>query len=203
METVVCLNWRNYLGRGDEYVEKLRNMVGRHLSYPHEFRVITEKDLPSDHGWWNKLALLRLGPAIYFDLDVVITGSIDFVVDAFRSNPERLWMRDDFSYSRVNPRKDIGPDMHATLAGPGTCNSSVMAFPRMEPPSRRDWPHAHGDQNVLTAWLWPNIGLLPNDQIASYKYHWLMAGKRSAVNVFHGRPKPHEVRDSWVLEHWR
>ena len=31
---------------------------------------------------------------------------------------------------------------------------------------------AHGDQNAITAALWPNgIGLLPNDVVHSYKYH--------------------------------
>ena len=70
--TVACVEVGNYLGRGEEYVGKLRSMASRHLP-EHEFVCITESEHPS---WWCKLELFKpgrlTGPTIYFDLDVVI-----------------------------------------------------------------------------------------------------------------------------------
>jgi len=81
---VACLNHGNYLGRGDEYVYRLRAGVERNLKASHTFRVFTEADIPEGvTGWWGKIALFRDGmlPAgervMFFDLDTIIPGSLD------------------------------------------------------------------------------------------------------------------------------
>jgi hypothetical protein len=95
--TVVCLKWGDKYSA--EYVNRLRSMVRRHLSVPHEFVCFTdgtsglEPDIatrpipdPFD-GWWNKLSFFRgdLFPPgttlLYSDLDMVIVKSIDFLLD--------------------------------------------------------------------------------------------------------------------------
>ena len=202
MVKVVCLNWRDYLGMGDRYVANLRGMVRRNLTLPYEFLCVTERDVPDGRtGWWNKLSLLELfdGEVLFFDLDVVITQNIDCLVEAGRIDPGRLWARDDFSYSRVNPKRGLDRDFLRTLGGPGTINSSVMYWRgrrHIEPLAG-----AHGDQNAITAALWPDgIGLFGNDVIHSYKYH---PGALAPVVVFHGEPKPHQVGDAWVRDHWQ
>ena len=64
-----------------------------------------------------------------------------------------------------------------------------------------DYGKLHGDQNVITRELWPHrIGLFDNSMIHSYKYH---PGDVAPIMVFHGKPKPHEVSDEWVIKHWR
>lgn len=208
---VVCLNYQNYLGRGDEYVAKLRNMVARNLTIEHDFVVITEADpmcFTNRTGWWHKLSLLTLFPrdfVLYLDLDIVITANIDHLVDlAFnREYPDKFWMRDDFSYSIVQPRVDVDDGFRETLGGRGTCNSSVMLW-RGAWQINDDVRNCHGDQNVITRELWPDhIGLLPNESIKSYKYHWLQGQGHGDICVFHGAPKPHEVTDDFVKEHWR
>jgi len=73
------------------YVYALRTAVYFHLSEPHQFKCLTEHNLPSIDrvrppvrwdSWWPKLSLFFLadGPSLYFDLDVLITGSLDYLV---------------------------------------------------------------------------------------------------------------------------
>jgi len=210
MLNVVCLNHRNYLKQGELYVSRLRNMVDRNLTIPHKFICLTEQDLPEREGWWAKLDLVQKsfrGWTMYLDLDVVITRNIDAVVRAAFLDPGRLWMRDDFSYSIVNPKKGLDEQFKRYLGGDGCCNSSVMIFYDTVDLSGLDesmLTTMHGDQNVLSHLLWPHrIGLLPADLITSYKYHVLEGKDRGAICVFHGEPKPHQVKDSWVQDHWR
>lgn len=200
MLKVVCLNTGNYLGRGAEYVASLRRMVARHLTIPHEFVCLTEADI-SAQGWWGKLELVQRrwgGWVLYLDLDVVIRGNIDRLVQTAMTDPYLLWMRDDFSYSIVKPRAGLGPDMLKLLGGPGCCNSSVMIFHDtvdLSAMTPEMCATMHGDQNVLSAVLWPGrIGLLPSEMISSYKYQVLRGEPVGEVVVFHGTPK---VTDLW------
>lgn len=213
--TAVCINQDNYLGRGEEYVSKLRNMVARNLTVPYEFVCLT--DLPRK-GWWSKLELFKpgrfTGPVLYLDLDIIITANIDHLVTLAATDKTRLWMRDDFSYSIIQPKKDMDPETRRFLGGPGCCNSSVMlwqggsqdfAWHCWTNDAERYMREMHGDQNVLTRMLWPEyIGLLPNESIQSYKYGIRMRGEKPApIVVTHGNPKPHELREDWVKACWQ
>jgi hypothetical protein len=216
--TVACINWRNYLGRGQDYVDRLRSAVGRHLAMPHRFEVLTEKDLGADlQGWWVKLKLFQpgrfQGTVLYLDLDVVLTAPIDPIVQA-AVDGDRLYMRDDFGYPMLKPRAGIGADTQRLLGGPGTMNSSVMVWQGGATGHLWEaWQERkvglmaalHGDQNALTQLLWPaRIGLLPPQMIQSFKYGVQLERQRPApVVVFHGQPKPHEVPDRWVREAWQ
>ena len=197
--TVVCLNWRDYLGRGAEYVGKLRRGVERYLSVPYTFQEVTEADLPAGRrGWFNKLHLLEMfgGDVLYLDLDVIVTGSLDPFVDILRADPARIWARDDWSYPVSEPR--AGKE--------ATINSSVMLWR-----GRRDMaaaepliPVTHGDQGIITQLFWPDgIGLLPPDWVRSYKYDVWKGRMPGPITVFHGDPKPHVCTDRWVSECWQ
>lgn len=92
MISVVCVYW------GDkfpvEYVYNLQSMVRRNTSVPHEFVVFSDRQIPNIKtkildkgldGWWNKLQLFntKFGlnkDVVYFDLDTVITGNIDWLM---------------------------------------------------------------------------------------------------------------------------
>lgn len=76
------------------YVYALKEMVEKNLTIPHEFRCITKRKLDGIQtrnppvpyqGWWSKLGLFHPGVAtgssLYFDLDVVITGNIDYLAE--------------------------------------------------------------------------------------------------------------------------
>jgi len=67
-----------------EHVEALRRGVAKHFPYPHDFRAIVDGDLQWKWaGWWSKLELFRPGlfsaPVLYFDLDTMIVGPLDFL----------------------------------------------------------------------------------------------------------------------------
>lgn len=196
---VVCLNWNDYLGTGDDYVARLKSMVSRHLTVPHEFVEITERDIPRGRmGWFNKLYLLEMfdGPVLYLDLDIVITGNIDSIIDIGMSDQSRIFARDDWSYSVL--KNDYGREK--------TINSSVLFWH-----GRKDMRGAesliastHGDQGIITQLFWPDrIGLLPGSMIKSFKYDHQRGNGNGPICVFHGKPKPHEVDEQWVLENWR
>jgi hypothetical protein len=196
--TVVALNWKNYLGRGHEYVSKLQAGVKRHLSVPFKFVEVTESDLPAGRtGWFNKLHLLEMfdGDVLYLDLDVILTGDITPLVDTLTTDRSRIWARDDWSYPVTNPR----------YGREATINSSVMLWH-----GRRDMsaaapliPVTHGDQGIITQLFWPKgIGLLPTQYVKSYKYDVMRGATAGPIVVCHGNPKPHEIREPWVARHW-
>lgn len=93
---VVCVKWGHKYKAED--VTRLKAMVERNLSLPHEFYCYTEDSrgvdaqvIPIPHhsdlvAWWNKLALFQYGfggfsgRLLYFDIDIVIQNNIDDIV---------------------------------------------------------------------------------------------------------------------------
>jgi hypothetical protein len=66
-----------------------------------------------------------------------------------------------------------------------------------------------GDQNWITECV-PNATLWPSVWMVSYKRAirrrlWFNPPPPpdARIVVFHGKPKPHQVRDRFVREHWR
>jgi hypothetical protein len=199
MLTVVCLNWNDYLGRGREYVGKLERGVKRHLSVPYRFVEVTEHDLPPGRtGWFCKLHLPEMfdGDVLYLDLDVILTANIDHLVKVLDKDRTKIWARDDWSYPVTNPR--FGKE--------ATINSSVMLWHGRKEMAvtEKMLRDTHGDQGIITQLFWPaGIGLLPKPLVTSYKYDIRRDGKAPGpIVVCHGNPKPHELGEPWVAEHW-
>jgi hypothetical protein len=204
---VVCLNWQDYLGMGHEYVDRLRRMVDQHLTIAHTFTVVTEDDLPEGRdGWFNKLHLLEMfdGEVLYLDLDVDITGSVDHIVELARTDPSKIWARNDFSYPVTDKCQVVSDGYAGPLMNNGreaTINSSVMIWngrKDMSGVTEEMLKTIHGDQGIITRLFWPEgIGLLPEYSIRSYKYHILRGHESGAITVYHGTPKPHQV-EGWA-----
>lgn len=203
---VICVKWGDKYG--PEWVYRLRDMVKKHLSFPHQFVCMTDQpiddvyclpcapDLPT---WWAKVGLFRpglfFGLNLYLDLDIVITDSID---DMVRENQSAHCVHapDDFSYSLVTPKQGIGDAQQKLLGGVGTVNSSVMIW--YDGAGHQVWDEfkpekmdeVHGDQNWITQALWPHsLKLMTPGHICSYKYHVQRGVKPSPIVVFHGEPK--------------
>ena len=111
-------------GRGYDwiYVERLYNMVSRHMPVPIRFHVWTEHDRsvpphmikhvldewPGVSGprksWWYKMQMFdpqhHAGDLLYFDLDTVIVDDISWMV---QETTDRFWILRDFRYLQ-NPR---------------------------------------------------------------------------------------------------
>ena len=79
----------------DYYPQRLQREVGKHLDHEHRFICIADHPIdgvmtvppPADYpGWWGKVGLFKpgftYGLNLWLDLDVVITGSLDELVDA-------------------------------------------------------------------------------------------------------------------------
>jgi hypothetical protein len=98
------------------YVERLYNMLNRHISVGINMHVYTEADRPvpapmikhelTDWGiggprrsWWYKLQLFNskhhAGPLLYFDLDTVIVKNIDWI---WNLPLKYFWTVQDFKY---------------------------------------------------------------------------------------------------------
>jgi hypothetical protein len=191
------------------HVERLREQVEQHLPGA-LFVALTDQHLkhtrrvPLQHaswsGWWAKMELFRpdlRGDILYFDLDTVITGSLEQIASVGKLSVLRDFYRDGLR------REENG------------LNSSVMYLPEADRAEVWDaWntnTYQHitklrarglGDQAFLeTLWLnkaarWQDM--LPG-QFVSYKLdvnpQWktgrpCVIPADTRVVVFHGRPRP-------------
>ena len=171
-------------------------MVERHLDAPHTFKCLTDKSIPGVvcvkplkpwHGWWQKLCLFGQaeGPSLYFDVDVVITGSLDYLVP---------FTRNVLAAPANWGQSGHGGIQSSVMAWNGTLREPYQKF-NYGVDSKRLW----GDQEYLSELYGDNFIKLPG--IYSYKYHCRngLPGDCS-VAVFHGKPDPHEVSDAWVKQ---
>ena len=219
-----------------DYAERLHNMLTRNLSRPVRFHVYTEADrsVPDNmikhvltewsgvagpkRSWWYKMQLfddqLFSGQLLYFDLDVVITGNLDWILQLPQRN---FWSIHDF-------RRLWKPTSR-------TINSSVMYFNTAE--YRYVWEKFQqhslatvinsykGDQDFVTEAVDPrHLRYFDLDRIVSWRWQIINNGVRqrraanpakpreinvpdsASVLIFHGNPKPHEIDNLIIKKHW-
>jgi hypothetical protein len=87
-----------------EWVYKLKRAVERNISLPFQFVCVSDVPLDCNYvllennstGWWNKLQLFRPGlftdETLYFDLDVVISKSLDALIVQLRNQSSKFVM---------------------------------------------------------------------------------------------------------------
>ena len=222
------------------YVDKLYNSLCRNLTPTVRMHVYTEstRHVPEPYirhnleewegvrgpkrSWWYKIQLFNpihmlpdQGQMLYFDLDTVIVGNIDWL---WNVNRDRFWAARDFQYLMKSSRWKI--------------NSSVMWFDPLRYSyvfkefdikqivnnARCPW---HGDQDYIFSKVKDDVNYYSTDQIVSYRWQVKEGGfdfrYRKPINpgaestipgtasvlIFHGNPKPHEVTDRLILSHWR
>ena len=186
--TVVVVEWGNYLGRAAEYIDKMRNMLARHLSQPYQFEVLRPTAGLKQDGCWPKLEIFkpgRAGRVLYLDLDTVIVGPLDELVKHkgaihladwhFPKNIHAggilLWDGDE----RAHIWESLTPEVCKTFVNDQEWMTSLGCWDRLPP-----------GLNV------------------SYRHHAAAKVPEGAVTVsFHGEPKPHEVLTGWVPRLWQ
>jgi hypothetical protein len=203
--TVMCV----YKTGGDftaEYVSRLFEGVLDRSTRPVRFVCLTDsdEDLPCEKipltedlpGWWSKLELFKeyRGRVVYFDLDMMIVGNIDPLLD----------------YAGPMAMLNFPQYAGKTPPHPNEWNSSIMAwnsplqfiYPPSEERLRIRTAASGGDQEYIAAKLrkakWhidPIQSIIPT---ASYKLHCRDGvPPDTRIVYFHGPPRPHEV--GWKL----
>ncbi len=234
---IVCVKWgKKYPSL---YANRLYNMVSRNMTKPFNFYCLTDNskglnsninslDINNDYleGWWIKLMLFKedffglKGHLIYMDLDVVITGNIDFLTSEFSG----LQIIQNWSSNKM-------------------WNSSVMSF-KLGSLSyvwknflNEDYNKIKKDFNGDQEWIFhciPHAKIFDKDKIISYKkscksefckilrkFDIIIKPPKlikcklpydARIVIFHGKPDPHDIMyDSWrnwkyakfVKEHWK
>ena len=231
MITVLCVRFGTRYGR--DYVERLRNMVARHLTVPYEFVCLTDDPTHIDgvrnivmpvqsysRLWWHKVHMFdpSLGirnKILYFDLDVVIHANIDKLVE--------------FEDNSLYGIRDFNRKFHASW---DRLNSSAMSWVggehsdiwfKFNDNSSAVTQRMPGDQDWIWATAKDRIKYWPDNWIMSYK--WEIRGREElvtqgskkkfvevkdpyvpsdcSVTVFHGEPKPQDVQDKFVVDNWK
>jgi hypothetical protein len=133
----------------------------------------------------------------FFDLDTVITGNID----------ELLNYRGDFAILRDFYRDGKWKNR------PAGYGSAIMSW---KPEAKREWwdkfveakypTDRLGDQGLMEQYAGPHADtwqdMFPN-QIFSYKVHCKNELPTDArIVCFHGNPPPHKVNNKWMSQNW-
>ena len=200
------------------YVERLRNMVARHMDRPYRMVCLTDQDERcsgvefvdiSAHalrGWWGKMALFerdwrRDQRVLYLDLDTVICGplgplcnlSVDLAICA--------------NFARE----------HGNKTWPCKYGSCVMVFGEQLPEflwhvfweCRHDWMRQYarlGDQRVIEE-IYPDALLiqdvLPGFAISYRRLHARIPTRGASIVNFGGKSKPDNCEIPWVRELWK
>jgi len=194
----------------DYYPQRLRREVKKHLSLRHRFICIADHEIdrvatmspPTDYpGWWGKVGLFKPGvPSpinLWLDLDVVITGPLDDLVNIYG-------------------QCDLAMPINWAQSGHGGCQSSVMLWRQSKhtlpiyKQFKAKWAHwppinqpgvLWGDQEWITRLRDEgllNVTPICERWVKSYKYHCRGGLPDDCrVVVFHGKPDPDEVSEPW------
>jgi hypothetical protein len=217
------------------YVLKLYNMLLRNSGTWIRLHVYTEADRPvpepfikhsliewknlgTKKDWWYKMQLFNSehfrGPLLYFDLDTVIVGNIDWITEL---STQYFWSIKDF--------KHLWRPTHRGF------NSSVMWWDT----AKFDWVwqqfqetdisqtirYYHGDQDYISELIDHQKGRhFDPSRIKSWRWQCLHGGydfrrrryvtpgtgslipPDTSVLIFHGHPKPSETNDPVVVQNW-
>jgi len=210
---VICFLWGKWGGNfGVEYVRRLKHGVDRHLSLPHRFVCLSDRKvggietIPLGLEWakWNLRKIYAYKPGLFkgrvlmLDLDVVIVGSIDDIASYAGkfATCEGAYRKRKIGGSIISFEAGFGKKM---LWQP--LENEYRAIERDTGGSERYYFQRQFGQHGFVPDFWQD--LYPG-QIASYKRDCREGIPKGARIVrFHGRPRPHEVKDEWVKEHWR
>jgi hypothetical protein len=195
-----------------DYIKNLSWGLAEHLNCAYNFVCFTDASiipaidgvkfcqLPKlsfvlKHPWWYKIWLFGAdsgltGKVLYLDLDIMIVSNITKFVEF---SGDFLGIRD---FTRV------------TYKSTRTTNSSMLFWNHEK--YHRVWDKFQqypeqiqskfaGDQNYISDELRSEITWWPDSWAISYRWEFLKSGtqKETAVIVFHGSPKPHEI--NWTL----
>lgn len=205
---IICVWWGTLYPI--KYVEILRNSINRNLTIPYEIFCLTDRKekidgitmiptLNNNQTWWQKVNIFKTdlvdpGRRMYLDLDVIIVGSLDKI----GSVKEPFCMIQNYGPNR----RYAAYNSSVMVWTPDDRNEQI--YTKFKPEVTK---YLHGDQDwCLRIMEHDNIWCFPKSWVVSYKYsklpQWNHINKDTSVYVFHGKPKPHEIRGQ-PREHWK
>ncbi len=228
---VVCL--KHGTKYSSEYVNKLYSMTKRHSTMPFNFACITENahgldpnikiiPLPQDNklsGWWYKPYVFSTeipidGTILFLDLDLVIVRNFDYL---WTYEPEKFCIIRDFARSRVKHWHKFNSSVFRLEKGQHAhvWNNLISDYSPVK--------KMHGDQDWIYNQITKNFSFWPDQWIQSYRWEvrskselvGVNSGRRfstvknpkvdyeTSILVFHGDPKPSEVKDPIIIDNWR
>ena len=181
------------------YVYKLFDSLKEYVKIPFTFHCLSDLQMegisPAPltqglHGWWSKLEIFRFsGPALYLDLDTIITGNItDLIKEVELLHSDCFYMLEAFNSSRLFASGIMAWNGNWSWLTKSCIRNRSIFF----------W-----DQDCIYYTLKrDNIQVLPihrsDHGIYSYKHHCREKVPEDAkVICFHGKPRPHEVYKDW------
>lgn len=218
------------------YVEKLYNMLSRNISpgirlhvYTEESRIVPEpfiKHSLTDWNltypksfWWYKMQLFNpehhAGTLMYFDLDVVVTGNLDWIwkldtnyfwaIRDFKSLQEPTFYGINSSVMWWDTTKFVNVWKNFNL---NELNNNILKYKgdqdyiseKIDKTQRKFF-----DSNYIQSWRWQAVD--GGFNFKTRKFYkpgkGTTIGENTAILVFHGNPKPGDIKDLVILEHWR
>jgi len=228
--SVVCLKYGNKYSA--DYVNRLFNMVKRHNTQSVNFVCITEDPSGLHHdiqvlslpdvelqGWWYKPYLFSskfpiTGTLLFLDLDIVIIQNMDHF---WTHSPGKFCIIRDFNRSLFPDWKKFNSSVfrlesHSNPTVWSNLVNNLTITKRM-----------HGDQDWMFDQIKTNFDFWPDEWCQSYKWEirdrneLTGAGNNksfikvtepkikpnTSILVFHGAPKPEQVKDPIVVDNWR
>jgi hypothetical protein len=182
-----------------DYVFALKEGVSKNLTLPHRFTCFTDTPIRGVHnrlltenldGWFSKFEVFfQLGPSIYFDLDTVVVGSLEDLASLVVESYDKFFMLEAFTVRR--------PWASGIMAWSGEWNWLVTYCKRYAGLYSTDQEcinKALSDHGKT-----PGTIVRKDHGIYSYKHHCKEGLLEDAkVVCFHGKPRPKDVRESWV-----
>lgn len=169
-------------------------------------------------SWWYKIQLFdpaaHAGPLLYFDLDTVIVNNIDWIC---RLPSKWFWTVRDFKYLWRSTHHSI----NSSIMWWDTRQFAMVWQDFQQHDLQKIVKQYRGDQDYLSHILpTAQVRFLDQERIKSWRWQCLDGGAHlnrrvrasdattvltanTDVLVFHGHPKPHEIQDPIVLQHWK
>jgi hypothetical protein len=213
-----------------DYINKLYNSVKRHSTISLDFVLYIGPDA-SNSGlldklivgvkvfqtglkyWWSGMMFWMKNPPLvetetllYMDLDQVIVGNID---DLVNYPSDHCYMK-DYPASMCPKGKENDGNATVSLIRNGVGHAVWEEYDSkgrpewnpLNPPHHRLFPLAA--QGIMNSSKIPH-DVFPEEWIPSYKWNVIKNGlhKDCKTVSFHGRPKPHECEAQWIKDNWK
>jgi hypothetical protein len=211
MKTVVCVWWGDKFSV--DYVYNLKAMVERNTTVPFRFVCYSDKDIPGIEtkrlkpgveGWWNKLQMfdpaMKVGDyVLYFDLDTIITGNIDWLMNY------DTWFMGIEDVGAVNAHQPHLKNVLQTgvMTWDHDANSHIyldflMNYDRIKNQFRGDGEYLNTKINPYHRKLLQHV--FPG-KLKSYKYDIYPGPPKEDVSIvcFHGRPSIIQAMEETVV----